>query len=116
MKLSFNPVQLVFQMARVHSRCMRTIVFLGLVTCAVSAQGPTGSLLVVDVENHTFYARDAADYSLLATKPGPTPAAEARNFDQGILVGDIVAVNGWRVKGTLVEWVVPIAAQVPTVE
>jgi hypothetical protein len=123
MKLSFNPFQLVFESVPVHASGMlpfspliefaaksrvswirlRTIVFIGLFTSAVSAQGPAGSLLVIDVENHTGYARDVAEYSLLATKPGPTAAAEARNFDEVIFVGDIVSVNGRRVKGTLVE-------------
>ncbi|MGH9661141.1 MAG: hypothetical protein ACRD96_21515, partial [Bryobacteraceae bacterium] len=69
-----------------------------------AAQGPAGSLLVVETANHTAYIRDVADYSLLATRPGPTTAALARNFAQDIIISDIVSVNGKRVKGTVVDF------------
>ena len=52
-----------------------------LVTAAyVLAQHPAGSLLIVETANHTSYARDVTDYSVLATKAGPTTEAPARNF------------------------------------
>ena len=67
-----------------------------------AAQGPAGSLLVIETANHAGYVRDVADYSLLATKPGPTTAV-AKTFVETILIGDIVSVNGMRVKGTVFE-------------
>ncbi len=82
---------------------LRIVTLLGLLASGVSAQGPAGSLLVVEVANHTSYARDVADYSLLGTKPGPTTPVRPRNFAEAVLIGDIVSVNGKRVKGTLVE-------------
>ncbi len=81
---------------------IRYVAFFGLFACGVSAQGPVGSLLVVDIENLTLYARDVADYTLLGAKPGPTADVVPKNFGQNLVIGDIVAVNGKRVKGTLV--------------
>ena len=57
-------------------RFVHPVVLLGLLACGVSGQGPAGSLLVVEIANHTSYARDVADYSLLASKPGPTTAVQ----------------------------------------
>jgi hypothetical protein len=75
------------------------------------AQHPKGSLLIVDVENQTIYERDTSDPKLLATNPNPTTAISARNFNQLINIGDIVAVNGTPVKGTLIETVTVVNSQ-----
>ncbi len=74
-----------------------------LVALTGAAQGPVGSLLVVETENHVIYVRDVADYSRLATSPGLTTAVLPRSFEQDVIIGDIVSVNGKRVKGTVVE-------------
>jgi uncharacterized protein (TIGR03437 family) len=77
------------------------IALLGVFGAGAWGQGPAGSLLVIDTANRVAYARDVADYSLLATKPGATTAAGDQNFGQNVLIGDIVSVNGTRVKGTV---------------
>jgi hypothetical protein len=59
--------------------------------------------LIIETANHTSYARDVTDYSKLATDPGPTIEAPARNFQDLILIGDIVSINGKPAKGTIVE-------------
>jgi len=47
------------------------------------------------------YFEDTTDFSRLATVPGITAAMPAANFRKWIQIGDIVAVNGQPVKGTL---------------
>ncbi len=74
-----------------------------LLALSAAAQGPVGSLLVVETANHVAYVRDVADYSLLATKPDRTTPVVPRNFDELVIIGDIISVNGRRVKGTVVE-------------
>ena len=73
-----------------------------MAACAL-AQHPAGSLLIIETANHTSYARDVSDYSMLATKPGPTTETPARNFQDLLLIGDIVSVNGKPAKGTVTE-------------
>jgi uncharacterized protein (TIGR03437 family) len=64
-------------------------------------------LLVIQFENHTLYHRDVSDPARLATDPGRTTTytvgAQPPTFGQLILLGDIVSVNGKRVKGTVTE-------------
>lgn len=72
-------------------------------TIGASAQSPVGSLLVIETANQVDYVRDVADYSLLATRPDRTTVTLPRNFDENIILADIVSVNGRRVKGTAVE-------------
>jgi len=74
-----------------------------LVALSGAAQGPVGSLLVVETANHVIYSRDVADNSLLATRAGLTTPVLPRNFDQGVIIGDIISVNGRRVTGTVIE-------------
>jgi hypothetical protein len=81
------------------------IALLAVFGSSVWGQGPTGSLLVIETTNRIVYARDVADYSLLATKPESTTAVPDRNFGQTVLIGDIVSVNGMRVKGTVVQMI-----------
>jgi hypothetical protein len=57
--------------------------------------------LTIVTEHQTAYRSDVTDYSLLATQPGPiNQAIEPRTFGETLLLGDIVSVNGRRVKGT----------------
>ncbi len=81
-------------------RCVVLVSVLVALSCA--AQGPVGSLLAIETANHVVYLRDVADYSVLTTRPGPTPPVVARSFQQEVIIGDIVSVNGRRVKGTVV--------------
>jgi len=46
---------------------------------------------------------DTADVTKIATDPSATTAIPIRNFRKAVLIGDIVAVNGQPVKGTLIE-------------
>jgi hypothetical protein len=84
---------------------MKTILFAmqALLASGAFGQHPAGSLLTIETEHHTVYVRDVADYALLATKPGPTPAAMANNFLEYVIIGDIVSVNGRRAKGTVLQ-------------
>jgi hypothetical protein len=76
-----------------------------LLVSGAMAQHPVGSLLTIETEHHTAYHRDVADYSLLATQPGPTTRVAARNFAEQVIIGDIVSVNGRRAKGTVLSTV-----------
>jgi hypothetical protein len=81
-------------------RLLKTLASLALLASGAFAEAPVGTLLTIVTENVTAYHRDVTDYSLLATQPGPTSAANARNFNEIILIGDIVSVNGRPAKGT----------------
>jgi hypothetical protein len=48
-----------------------------------------------------WYARDVGDYSLYATRKGPTAQVPAQNFNVWEGIGDIIALNGKPVKGYL---------------
>jgi hypothetical protein len=78
---------------------------LAMIAARSLAQHPAGSLLIVETANHTVYVRDVTDNSLLAIKPGPTTGLFPKNFEQDIIIGDIISVNGRPVKGTVVELV-----------
>jgi hypothetical protein len=58
-------------------------------------------VLRIDVENFARYDNDVTDFSKLATIQAPTPPVPAVNFASYNSIGDIVAVNGTRVRGTL---------------
>jgi hypothetical protein len=66
-----------------------------------SAQAASPTILQVDISNDVQYFDDTSDLSKLATVPEITPALPALNFRKWIQIGDIVAVNGQPVKGTL---------------
>src|ERR1044071_8612198 len=91
------------RMTTLHQPSFQVLCLLALCVRTAQAQHPKGSLLVVDIENQTVYERDTSDPKLLATNPNATPATSARNFNQLINIGDIVAINGTPVKGTLIE-------------
>ncbi len=56
----------------------------------------------IDVENIVSYLEDTSDVSKLATDMSVTSPAAGRTFEKLLTLGDIVAVNGTPVKGTLI--------------
>src|ERR1041385_3269911 len=73
-----------------------------LVCSASGAQVTSPTILELDVENIVSYSSDVFDASKLATDANLTTAMAARNFGFVMAVGDIVAVNGTIVKGSMV--------------
>jgi len=66
------------------------------------AQNAPPVAVQIDVENMVSYLEDVADVSKLATDASVTTPAAGRTFEKIISIGDIVAVNGAAVKGTLI--------------
>jgi hypothetical protein len=65
------------------------------------AQVPPPTILVVDVENVVGYGEDTSDFPKFATDPNVTVLVPVRNLNAGLVIGDIVAVNGEPAKGTI---------------
>src|SRR5262245_58003219 len=65
------------------------------------AQVPPVSVLRIDTGNVVFYNQDTTDVSKYATDPNVTTPVPPRNFQRGITIADIQAVNGHRVSGVL---------------
>ena len=65
------------------------------------AQVAPPAVLEMDVENVVRYYEDTTDSSKFATVPGVVPANVAPNFQTYVLIGDIVAINGQPVRGTV---------------
>src|SRR5712692_10257249 len=65
------------------------------------AQAPPPAILVVDVENVVQYFEDTSDVSKFATDPNLTTPVLPKNLNAGLVIGDIVAVNGQPAKGTM---------------
>jgi hypothetical protein len=79
------------------------MVLLAALASAVSAQQPAGTVLVIEVENETFYQRDVADLAQWSTSPNPVTLPNApRTFVEAVMIADIVSVNGKRAKGAVV--------------
>lgn len=72
------------------------------------AQVAPPTILQIDLENNVLYFEDttASDLTKYATVPGVTTPVGARNFTEARGLGDIVAINGQRVKGTFLSGVV----------
>lgn len=66
------------------------------------AQGGPPVVVQIDVENVVSYLEDTPDVSKLAMDTGVTKPAAGRTFEKIVTLGDIVAVNGVPVKGTLI--------------
>jgi hypothetical protein len=62
------------------------------------AQAPTGSILHMEIENSTLYIADCPN-SQLATSPNKLTRPAGGAFESAFGIGDIVSVNGMRVKG-----------------
>jgi len=60
------------------------------------------TLLLIEFENNVLYNQDTSDIAKLATDPGKTTAATAKNFLGNVSIADITAVNGLPAKGTFV--------------
>src|SRR5262245_37409835 len=56
-------------------------------------------ILQVDTQDSVRYGEDVTDRSGIARSPVPVPATPALNFNRGIVIGDIIAVNGSPAKG-----------------
>ncbi len=78
------------------------VVALGAVACSQLGLGQvsTATILTVDLENQVEYIYDVADPLKFATDPGVTTRLSPKNFFNGVIVSDVVAVNGQPVKGT----------------
>src|SRR5260221_8254279 len=82
----------------------KTALATGLWVAACSqgvAQLPPPAILVVDVENVVQYFEDTSDVSKFATDPNLTTPVLPKNLNAGLVIGDIVAVNGQPAKGTM---------------
>jgi hypothetical protein len=66
------------------------------------AQNGPAVVVKIDIENIVSYLEDTADVSKLATDSGMTTPAVGRTFEKIVTLGDIVAVNGVPVRGTLI--------------
>jgi hypothetical protein len=73
-----------------------------LVSLSGWAQTAPPVVVRIDVENIVAYNEDVSDVSKLAADPAATTAAVRRTFEKTIVLGDVVAVNGAAVKGTLI--------------
>jgi len=75
------------------------------------AQVSAPTVLEIDIENVVEYQTDIPDLSRAATSPGVTPSGGIIPWAPATVVGDIVAVNGEPVKGTLVgrPWAVDLS-------
>jgi len=62
-------------------------------------------ILQVDVENQVRYTEDVTDRSLIARSPVPVASTPAANFNRGVVISDITAVNGTPAKGAMVNLV-----------
>lgn len=62
---------------------------------------PPPTLMIIDVDQGLFYARDTPDWTKYATERGPVREVQGvRNFWAWEGIGDIVAVGGRRMRGT----------------
>jgi hypothetical protein len=80
-----------------------------LLTIALAARGGLAlgqenpsAILQIEFENNVQYNQDVSDISKLATDPGVTTAAAAKNFMSNVVIADIVAVNGQPARGVFV--------------
>jgi uncharacterized protein (TIGR03437 family) len=73
----------------------------GALAASGFAQALPPVILEIDLENYVDYCSDVADYSKLATDPSATTSM-TRTFGTGVIVADIVAVNGKPARGTYV--------------
>src|SRR5215467_6761005 len=65
----------------------------------VLGQENPSAILQIEFENNVQYNQDVFDVSKLATDPGATTAAVAKNFMSNVVIADIMTVNGQPAKG-----------------
>ncbi len=81
---------------------MTVVLAAAVIQMSAWAQNAPPVVVQIDIENAVSYFEDVADVSKLATDPAVTTAVAGRTFEKVIAIGDIVAVNGMAVKGTMI--------------
>ena len=81
---------------------MTVVLTAALVRMPGWAQSAPPVVVQIDIENAVSYFEDVAEVSKLAADPAVTTAVAGRTFEKVIAIGDIVAVNGMAVKGTMI--------------
>src|SRR5579871_3166352 len=100
---TYNTLQRGRNMLRLH---WKTVFATALCAAAFSqpvlAQVATPSILEIDVANNVLYLQDTSAVSKFATDPKAATVIGhgTTNFNLGIGIGDIVAVNGQPAKET----------------
>ena len=84
-----------------HWKTALVTAFCAVVYCQPGLAQPA-NILTIDVANQVRYTDDTAEVSRFATDPSLTTAIPTRNFRNLVAIGDIVAVNGQPVRGTVV--------------
>lgn len=82
---------------------MRLLTLCVLLSQAALAQPPQGIVLTIDLKDYVLYEIQTGDYNRLASDPGKPMADPVRTFGSFSGIGDVVAVNGRRAKGTFVD-------------
>ncbi len=88
----------IFRTKTLSAACLSV----ALLPCLGHSQNAPAVVFRIDVENIVSYLEDTPDVSKLATDAGMTTPAAGRTFEKNVTLGDIVAVNGVSVKGTLI--------------
>lgn len=87
-----------------HRKTLLTLTFFVLGPGnGIQAQVAPPTILTIDVQNRVQYFEDISDHSRFAIDPNVTTANLSKNFTQSVIISDIVAINGERVTGTVVE-------------
>ncbi|MFN0172853.1 MAG: hypothetical protein ACKV22_41260 [Bryobacteraceae bacterium] len=69
---------------------------------ALLAQAPPETILTLEADKTVFYWEDFADPPRKATSPNPAPVTPAANFMPGMIIADVVTINGKPAKGGIV--------------
>jgi hypothetical protein len=97
--LMFVPAGRIVRVMLLRTRTVSlTIVLFACCGVALGRKNPP-TILQIDFENNVQYNQDVFDVSKLATNPGVTTVAAAKNFMSNVVIADIVAVNGQPAKG-----------------
>jgi len=95
----FVPAGRIVRVMLLHTKTVSlTIVLFACCGVALGQKNPP-TILQIDFENNVQYNQDVFDVSKLATNPGVTTVAAAKNFMSNVVIADIVAVNGQPTKG-----------------
>jgi hypothetical protein len=86
-------------MMPINSKIVSLMIVLAVSCGLAQGQNNPTAILQIDFENNVQYNQDVSDVSKLATIPGVTTAAVAKNFMSNVVIADVVAVNGQPAKG-----------------
>src|SRR6516162_7412429 len=86
-------------MMPINSKIVSLMIVLAVSCGLAQGQNNPPAILQIDFENNVQYNQDVSDVSKLATIPGVTTAAVAKNFMSNVVIADVVAVNGQPAKG-----------------